>query len=70
MDLQNELVASGVNIGQYAREIPGVAKKGVSHFDEADLSTELFSAEKMENQKKTGSRKLDEAIPDPWDGKW
>ncbi|MGI6653667.1 MAG: FAD-dependent oxidoreductase [Christensenellales bacterium] len=70
IDLQNELIASGVNIGQYAREIPGVAKKGSSQFDESDLSTELYSAERLEKQKKAGTRKLDDALLDPWDGKW
>ena len=70
IDLQTELIAAGVNIGQYAREIPGVAKKGASQFDEADLSTELYSAELMESLKKAGTRKLDDAIPDPWNGKW
>ena len=66
----SEHIASTTASARSRETIPGVAKKGASQFDEADLSTELYSAELMENLKKAGNRKLDEAIPDPWDGKW
>ena len=70
IDLQNELVASGVNIGQHARTIPGVAEGGSIQVEREFLSTELWSAETLERQKKAGTRKLDTNIPNPWDGKW
>ena len=70
IELQNELVASGVNIGQHARSILGVAESGSIQVESEFLSTELWSAEQMEKQKKAGTRKLDAYIPNPWDGKW
>ena len=70
VDLQNELVASGVNIGQHARTIPGVAEGESIQVEQEFLSTELWSAEKLEKQKKAGTRKLDTNILNPWDGKW
>ena len=70
VELQNELIASGVNIGQHTREIPGVNADASSEIEEAYLSTELFSKARMEEQKKAGSRKLDKDLLDPWNGKW
>lgn len=70
IDLQNQLVASGVNIGQHARTIPGVAEGGSIQVEREFLSTELWSAETLERQKKAGTRKLGTNIPNPWDGKW
>ena len=70
IDLQNELIASGVNLGQRNRQIPGVDVSASSEFDAKYLSTELFSREAMEKQKSAGTRKLDTDLADPWEGKW
>ncbi len=70
IELQNELIASGVNIGQHTREIPGVNADASSEIEEAYLSTELFSEARMEEQKKAGARKLDSNLQNPWNGKW
>ena len=70
VELQNELIASGVNIGQHTREIPGVNADASPQIEDAYLSTELFSKARMEEQKKAGTRKLDSNLLDPWNGKW
>ncbi|MBE5783652.1 MAG: FAD-dependent oxidoreductase [Clostridiales bacterium] len=70
VDLQRELVANGVNLGQHARSIPDVVEKGAVKADTMHLSTELWSTEKLEAQKAKGTRHLDANIPDPWAGKW
>ena len=70
VELQTELIASGVNLGQNGRKIPGLPTDIVSEFEDVYKNPELKSKEYMEQQKKAGTRKLDANIPNPWDGKW
>lgn len=70
LDLQKELVASGVNIGQKAREIPGLPKENESLFEEDYVNPELVDEVRAKNSRVESKRRLDSAIPDPWDGKW
>ncbi len=70
VELQTEMIASGVNLGQGSREIPGLPKELSSAFEDAYANGELFTKERIEESKKSGRRHLDSNIPNPWDGKW
>ena len=62
--LQAELIASGVNIGQGFRKIPGL--EGHEHFEEEFHNAELWSREKLAGYK--DRRMVD--VPDPWNDEW
>ena len=66
VELQNELIASGVNIGQHTRQIPGVSYEAESVFEDVYLNPEV----QAEAQIRKGHRVLDANIQDPWKGKW
>ena len=75
VELQSELINSGVNIGQRTRSIPGISQEVLEHFANAYKvdeygNRELKSKEWMEQQKKEGGRRLDLDLQNPWDGKW
>ena len=68
--LQTELIASGVNLGQNNRRIPGLPEDIKSDFTDDYVNGELKSREQMEAQKREGRRRLDADIRNPWNGKW
>jgi hypothetical protein len=70
IELQTELIASGVHIGQNNREIPGLPRERVSDFEDAYLNPELQSEEKMKEQIQTNGRRLDADLLNPWKGQW
>ena len=70
VDLQKELIASGVNLGQNTRKIPGLPEDIHTAFEEVYANPEMKSREDIEKHRKAGGRKMDADLKNPWDGKW
>ncbi len=69
LDLQKELVASGVNIGQRGREIPGLPKENVSLFADEYENPEQFSQERTAFHQNRNSAEIEKGGVDaasPW----
>lgn len=65
VDLQTELIASDVNIGQRNRKIPGLPDDIRSDFEDVYINNELKNQEFMGK-----NRKMDNDLKSPWKGEW